>query len=186
MQGLKRLASYIKGTPELGLRYPKSDTSGMVLYTDADFATTDLDDRRSMTGYILFWNGAPLSYGSGLQRSVSLSTMEAETWALSQGIQQAHAMLQCIDELHHHLQLASARTPVPVHVDNQAAIIAATSVTGTTRAKHIMIRTAFVRQHIRNGTFALHYCPSAQNIADFFTKALPRPQFQLLRSRIMA
>ncbi|OAX30804.1 hypothetical protein K503DRAFT_704789, partial [Rhizopogon vinicolor AM-OR11-026] len=40
----------------------------------------------------------------------------------------------------------------------------------------------FVRTHVKNGTFELQYCPTEDNVADAFTKALPRPRLQKLHA----
>ena len=52
-------------------------------FVDADFAS-DEETRRSHTGYCLFLNGGPVSWKSTRQKSVSLSTAEAEWYAASE------------------------------------------------------------------------------------------------------
>jgi hypothetical protein len=69
-----------------------------------------------------------------------------------------------------------------VFCDNQAAIALASNGKFQSRTKHIDLRYHFVRSHVKNGTFKLFYCPSEDNIADAFTKALPRPRLQKLRT----
>ena len=55
-------------------------------YSDADWAG-DHADRKSTSGYVFTLVGAPVSWGSKKQSSVSLSTSEAEYIALSLAIQ---------------------------------------------------------------------------------------------------
>ena len=74
--------------------------------------------------------------------------------------------------------------PTPVNCDNQAAIALATNNKFQSRTKHIDLRYHFVRAHVRNGVFDLRYCPTDENLADAFTKALPRPRFQSLRQKM--
>jgi hypothetical protein len=52
------------------------------------------------------------------------------------------------------------------------------------RTKHIDIRYHFIREMIEHGKLVLSYIPSADNVADIFTKALPSPQFKLLASKL--
>ena len=52
-------------------------------WVDADFGS-DLDTRRSHTGYVIMMNGGPISWKSVKQKSVSLSTAESEWYATSE------------------------------------------------------------------------------------------------------
>ena len=49
-------------------------------YVDASHAS-DVDTRRSKTGYIFFISGGPVSWQSRMQTSVALSSMEADHMA---------------------------------------------------------------------------------------------------------
>ena len=57
-------------------------------YVDASHAS-DIDTRRSITGYIFFISGGPVSWQSRMQTSVALSSMEAECMAASAATQEA-------------------------------------------------------------------------------------------------
>ena len=52
-------------------------------------------------------------------------------------------------------------------------------------AKHIDISVAMVREQILLGNILVVYCPTADNIADVFTKPLARPQFRKFRVLIL-
>ena len=52
------------------------------------------------------------------------------------------------------------------------------------RTKHIDIRHHFIRESIQNQVITLKYCASKEMMADIQTKALPRDQFQILRSKM--
>ena len=47
--------------------------------------------------------------------------------------------------------------------------------------KHIDLKYHFLREEIANQTLELQRVPSADNIADIFTKALAKPTFQKFR-----
>lgn len=47
-------------------------------FVDADFASSDLDNRRSVSGYLIFFNCGLISWKSVLQRRTSASSTEAE------------------------------------------------------------------------------------------------------------
>ena len=54
----------------------------IVAWLDSDWARWK-GTRRSRTGYLIFLNGKLIAFGSTLQRSVALSSAEAEYMALS-------------------------------------------------------------------------------------------------------
>ena len=74
------------------------------------------------------------------------------------------------------------RTPTVLHMDNQSAIALAKNTGSQGRAKHIDIRYHFLRNKIEEGAISVVHCPGDVNPADIFTKALPRPRFELLHN----
>jgi hypothetical protein len=53
------------------------------------------------------------------------------------------------------------------------------------KLKHVNMRIQAIRELIIAGTFAIHFVPTAYNVADLLTKALPRTQFEFLRHILM-
>ena len=51
-------------------------------------------------------------------------------------------------------------------------------------SKHISIKYHFIREAQEKGEIQLHYCQTGEQLADIFTKALPREKFCYLRERI--
>lgn len=125
-------------------------------------------------------NGGPIAWSARKQPLIALSTAEAEYIALTMVTRELLYLQLLIEELYD-----VPHTPTPVYCDNQAAIALASKPKFHTRTKHINICFHFVRQHIRNGTFSLLYCPTENNIADTFTKPLPRPRLQKLRASMV-
>jgi hypothetical protein len=82
-----RVLAYVKGTLNQGLPYhdpgvgKRNTLSGWV---DSDFAS-DIDTRKSVTGYRMGLNGGPVSRKASRQGEVMLSSCEAEFVAASQG-----------------------------------------------------------------------------------------------------
>jgi hypothetical protein len=50
--------------------------------------------------------------------------------------------------------------------------------------KHVDLRSHFIRAQVSEGIFDLQYCPTDENLADAFTKALPRPRLEKLRAAL--
>ena len=62
-------------------------------YADADFAT-DLDSRKSTTGWVFMYNGGAISWRSHQQSVTALSTSEAEYMSLSDAAKEACSLLK--------------------------------------------------------------------------------------------
>ena len=78
-EALKWILRYLKGTADSGLIYQRKQTTiGLVEgYVDSDY-TKDLDERRSITGYLFTGCGCVVSWKSTLQNIVALSTTKVE------------------------------------------------------------------------------------------------------------
>ncbi|KAK8942719.1 hypothetical protein KSP39_PZI008773 [Platanthera zijinensis] len=74
---VKRILRYLKGTPNLGLCYPRNRDFLLTGYSDADFAGCR-EDRKSTTGTCQFLGGRLISWSSKKQTSVAISTAESE------------------------------------------------------------------------------------------------------------
>ncbi|GKA94387.1 retrovirus-related pol polyprotein from transposon TNT 1-94, partial [Tanacetum coccineum] len=58
------------------------------------------------------------------------------------------------------------------------------STTKHSRSKHIDIRHHFIREQVENGVFKLYFMAMDYQLADIFTKTLPRERFKFLLSRL--
>ncbi len=70
--------------------------------------------------------------------------------------------------------------PTPLHCDNECAIGLATESITPKMSKSIDMRFHWLRDRVRQGHFDIKFVPGLQNIADFFTKALPVARHKLL------
>ena len=53
------------------------------------------------------------------------------------------------------------------------------------RTKHMDIKYKFIKEMVLEGRIEVEYIEGEKNIADIFTKALPKPRFKLLRDEIL-
>jgi hypothetical protein len=74
--------------------------------------------------------------------------------------------------------------PIPMLCDKQATITLASNRKFQSHTKHIDLCYHFIRSHVRDRTFRICYCPTDNNLANTFTKALPHPCLQTLRSQM--
>lgn len=94
---VKRISRYFRGTSNAKLRYSKSG-EGLIAYSDADWAS-EIDKRRSCSGFIIKLAGAAICWSSKRQPIVALSSTEAEYIALSSTVCEIIWLEQLADEL---------------------------------------------------------------------------------------
>ncbi|GFU22246.1 retrovirus-related Pol polyprotein from transposon TNT 1-94 [Trichonephila clavipes] len=114
---LLRLLGYLKYTQEYKLELSKVKSLKLRCYSDSDFAT-NRDDRVSMGGFITFIDETPISWRTFKQKSVSLSTMEAEYVSLTEAAKEFIWLKNVIDNKSLNLELSEN----VMFCDNQAAI----------------------------------------------------------------
>ena len=62
--------------------------------------------------------------------------------------------------------------------DNTSAVSMGKNPIHHQRTKHIDVRHHFLRDHVEKGNIVLTYCPTEEQIADIFTKALSKINFR--------
>jgi hypothetical protein len=84
-RALLRVIQCIAGTSEHGLMYgPETDDlEKLSAHSDSDWAG-DKDGRKSTTGNVIMYGGGPMSWKSTTQKSVALSSCEAELVAMTE------------------------------------------------------------------------------------------------------
>jgi len=171
----KRLLRYLKGTLEYGLFYQKETKTGLVAYSDRNYAG-DLDDRRSTSGAVFLIGSAAVSWMSKKQPVVSLSTTEAEYIAA------ASCACQCIwiQRILEHLGSAE-KEATEILCDNSSTIQLSKNPVFHGRSKHIAVRFHFLRDLVNDQVVRLTYCCSNEQVADIMTKALKLDQFEKIR-----
>ncbi len=70
--------------------------------------------------------------------------------------------------------------PTPWYCDNEYAVGLASDTITPKMSKSMDMRFHCLRDRVRQGQFVIKYVPGLQNIADFFTKALPVARHKLL------
>ena len=153
----------------------RPDGENLLGYSDADWAN-DMDDRRSTTSNVFTMSGGAISWLSQKQTTIALSTAEAEYVALGSATQEAIWLYQLLNDLK-----IDTKGSIEIMEDNQSTIAMAKSSVGHKRTKHIDIKHHFIRETVQTRKITLSYCPTANMLADIFTKRLPRTQFEKLR-----
>ena len=169
--GVKWVLRYIKGSLGTKLQYKRSSDFKVVGYCDADHAACK-DRRRSITGLVFTLGGSTISWKSGQQRVVALSTTEAEYMSLTEAVKEAVWMKGLLKEFGYE------QKSVEIFCDSQSAIALSKNNVHHERTKHIDVRYQYIRDIIANGDGDVVKIDTEKNPADIFTKIVPVNKFQ--------
>ena len=163
---------YLKGAVNSNLTFKKNSTLLVEGYSDSDYAT-DMDRRRSVTGYAFKFGGNTISWKSCLQSVVALSTTEAEYMAMNEAGKEAMWLKEICAEL------GFKQQGIKLYCDSQSALALARNPVNHEKTKHIATKFNFIRDLVEAGDIVLNKIHTNVNPADFLTKTVPDQKFQL-------
>ncbi|GJZ12348.1 retrovirus-related pol polyprotein from transposon TNT 1-94 [Tanacetum coccineum] len=73
---------------------------------------------------------------------------------------------------------------IPLYCDNKSAIALCCNNFQHSRAKHIDVRYHFIKEQVENGIVELYFVRTEYQLADIFTKPLPRERFNFLIEKL--
>ena len=138
----------------------------IICFSDSDYVG-GLVSRQSISGFILYVLGIPVSWRSKLQKSVSLSSSEVEYIALSEAVEEVMFVAQLLESM----QIV-IKYPVMVRVDNVGAIFMASNIKTTSRTKHVDVWYKYVNEYVEDGIVKIIFVKSTYNDSDILTKNL--------------
>lgn len=165
----KRVLRYLQNTIDYGITYIK-DRKEMQAYVDSDWAG-DIDDRKSCSGNVIILANGPISWGSKKQKSIALSTMEAEYIALSEVCKEIAYLRRLLKHMGFESYVINATN---VYCDNQSAIELNKNNVFHGRSKHVDIRYHYSREMRDKGEIKISYLPTEKMLADLLTKSLTK------------
>ncbi|GJZ33377.1 retrovirus-related pol polyprotein from transposon TNT 1-94 [Tanacetum coccineum] len=177
LEAVKRVFRYLQGSINMGLWYPKDTAMALTAYADADHAGCQ-DTRRSTSGSAQFLGDKLVSWSSKKQTSTSISSTEAEYIAMSGCCAQILWMRSQLSDY------GFAYNRIPMYCDNKSAIALCCNNVQHSRSKHIDIRHHFIREQVEKGVVELYFVRTEYQLADIFTKALPRERFEFILPRL--
>ena len=172
-----RLIKFVLCTKTWGLKImPKSPDGTMkwnlVSFSDSDWAG-DKDNRRSINGFIIFLCGVPIVWRSKQQKTVALSSSEAEFVAISEAVKEILFVLQLLRTMNIPVEI-----PVKVRVDNMGAIFMSENASSGIRTRHVDTRYHFVREQVADKIVEIIFVRTDDNKADGFTKNVKSEVFE--------
>jgi hypothetical protein len=169
---VQRLLRYLAGTLHYKLTYgpPRQQAMAFYGYCDSDWGS-DIDNRRSVTGYVFMLGGSAISWQAKKQHTVALSSVEAEYMASAQAAREAMWCRTMLRELGLH---GLVTMPTAIYSDSQGSIALSRNPEHHARSKHIDIRHHYIREQVAAGTIELRYVSTDDMVADALTKPLSR------------
>ncbi|RVW87772.1 Retrovirus-related Pol polyprotein from transposon RE2 [Vitis vinifera] len=173
-----RVVRYLKGTPGQGILLRADSDLSLQGWCDSDWAACPVT-RRSLSGWLVFLGQSPISWKTKKQHTVSRSSAEAEYRAMAAVTCELKWLKGLLLSLGVHHPKA-----IKLFCDSQSALHMAKNPIFHERTKHIEVDCHFVRDAITDGLIAPSYVPTVTQLADIFTKALGKKQFDYLLAKL--
>ncbi len=142
----KNLLKFLNNTEELAICYSRKGLTNSLQpigYCDNDF-TGDKESSRSIYGYVFKFAGGPISWKSKKASTIALSTLEAETDALTKDIREISWIIGLFKKLKRPIS-----RPIVLHNDNQNVITTTHDPTFHSRTKHTLLKYHYVRKQVK-------------------------------------
>ncbi|CAK0861016.1 unnamed protein product, partial [Prorocentrum cordatum] len=176
VEDLKRIGRYLKKHRAGRLLFPAQRLPRKAcVYCDSDYAGDSIT-RRSRSGMAILWGTHLLKHGSAVQSAVSLSSGEAEYYALLRGACHGFGV-----------QATSADLGVEVDYEMELYIFSDRSAArglarrqGLGAVRHLDVQFLWLQERIQNTRLLLKTVDGHWNPADLFTKALDQDTMERL------
>ncbi|GKE27900.1 retrovirus-related pol polyprotein from transposon TNT 1-94 [Tanacetum coccineum] len=177
LKEVKRIFRYLRQSYNMGLWHPKDSRFELIAYSDANHAGCN-DDCKSTSGGLQFLGEKLVSWSSKKQDCTAMSTDEAEYVSLSACCTQVIWMRTQL------LDYGYKYNRIPMYCDSKSAIAISCNLVQHSKTKHIDIWYHFIKEHVEKCTVELYFVGTEYQLADLFTKALPKDRFEYLVHRI--
>ena len=163
-----------------GAKHPLDNGTNLLqTFADSDYAADDT--KRSTIGVVVMMNGGPISWASILGKTVATSTCEAEVNAAVVAAKDALHLSQMLFDL----GVTTKKQPLQIGEDNAACIAQAKSgIRHVKNAKHYQVKLRSLQRLVVDKDVDFVYCPTDQQLADFFIKPLVDGKFTYFRDQI--
>jgi hypothetical protein len=174
----KHVMRYLKGTLDCGLSYDGDHDFTLSGYTDSDWVGS-VSDRKSTSRCCFNLGPAMISWQSGKQSNIALSTAEAEYIATCSASCEAIWLRKLLIGL---FDLEMEATMILC--DNQSCIKMIENPVFHDRSKHIEIRYHYICDIVQRGALKLQYVSRYEQVVDVLTKPLSRVKFEHFRDKL--
>ena len=190
LKAAERVLLYVVTTKDVPLVYSRTPwytpdgammpSNKIVVWVDASFAdSAPVDKCKSRTGIVIMLAGAAFITKSSLQSLVATSSCHAEVIALYDASVELMAVLQRLEKLGQEYS-----DVVDFMEDSTAAISVMSAGSGGPNSRHFLVKLFYTAELVEQGIIRLVKTPTAFQLADGFTKPLPRESYELHRHYI--
>ena len=176
-EALKRVITYLGSTKNYWLTFGGKEKGKIQGFCNADWASQQ--HRHLVSGFSFHFGQGVVSWSSKKQAVVALLSTEAEYIAQTHAAKEAVWIRKFVIEVQ-----GTTHGPLTMLCDNQGAIALSKDNKFNSRTKHIDLCYHFIREAVDEGKINVQYIPTAENITDIFTKALPRHKFEFFVDRL--
>jgi hypothetical protein len=177
---VKQIIRYLKGTSNYGINLG-GESKPLRGYSDADYASNDIDSRRSYLGYLFYLNDGLISWNSKLQsKPPAQSSTESEYIALANAANESTWLRSLLSTI------SPTDGPTVIFCDNQSSITLAHNPHHHARTKHIDVRHHVIRDQVASMVLQLEHVPSSDNLADVLTKPLSASVFSKFQPHLIS
>ncbi|GJV90476.1 retrovirus-related pol polyprotein from transposon TNT 1-94 [Tanacetum coccineum] len=129
-------------------------------------------------GSAQFLSDKLVSWSLKKEKCTAISSIEAEYIALS------GCCAQILWMRSHLTDYGFQFNKIPLYCDNKSVIALCCNNVQHSRAKHIDVRYHFIKEQVKNGIVELYFVRTEYQLADIFTKPLPRERFNFLIEKL--
>ena len=177
LKEMYRVIKFVLDTKDVGLKMFPDEIGEdykwkIQVFTDSDWAG-DRDTRLSVSGFVLYVLGVPILWRSKGQKSVALSSSEAEYISLSEAAKEVKFVSQLLDSMY-----LKVEKPIKVRVDNVGAIFMTKNNTTTSKTRRVDNRYNYDREMVTDGFVEIIFVKTAENKSDGFTNNLSSELYQ--------
>ena len=197
VEAVKQIGRYLIGTCDKGLVLRPNPKQSFLVWAEADFvgnwneitAMSDVPTAKSQSGYLIIYSGCPISWASKMQTEIALSTTESEYISLSTALRETIPMMHLIDEVRQRFNcgdiVPTPTTQCTLFEDNSGALKLANTPKMRPRTRHIDVKYHHFREYVRRKLIMIKSVRTTEQLADIFTKPLPRDLFAKFRNQIL-
>jgi len=173
----KYIFCYLVGMQNYCVVFDRKKGESLQAFTDSDWAC-DLVKHQSTTGFFMTLASGIISWQSQLQKTVALSSTEAEYMAMSDTCRQVSWIQLLMSKLGFPL------SETLVCANNQGSIFIGLNPVQERHTKHINIRYHYICKCIEDKKVSVVFLPGHNNPTDMFTKNLPQVAFLKFRDQL--
>ena len=167
LRAATRVLIYLRCTKSRALTFRPDSSLGLDVYVDSDWAS-----KFSCSGILCFFMGCVFHWFSKVQRSVSLSSAEAEFFGAMLCARDVAFLRDLLVDLG-----IVVESPSTIYCDSKSDIDMSLDPVAFKKTKHIMRAAEFLRDLVAREVVRLVHLSGRVMIADILTKAVARPTF---------